>query len=430
MTQAAAATAPGRARRWLPWAGGLLGLIALAWVMRGFDFTRFRSIVVGADLRLLALVPLSILAEQLVRAWKWRQLLHPLRPVGVVLLFGTIMAGYLLAIRIPFGFGTVARSWLVARRDDLKLASVLATVALDRLTDGIVFACLIPLALFSVVSDDPGGDIRTGLVLGGTGSFLLFATVLLALVAYRRGALGNSAHGPGRFAALLGRLPQRFVPAVQRFATTFAEGVVWSRDQRGGVVTTPDCSPDARCELPPVNTCMCRPSIASASPDSALSKSVCMRRPSKIVTAPLPTTSMPRSSSTISAVFSSIPTPGHPIDSLTPRKVRLNDPSISERPALIDVTAEPAVPPYHGLLLHKSSYALQRSCVSGRPARSSDLPGILPSAPNPTRRSSSSTTPWRTGSFCANCCGRSTACWRPPPASPVCGWPAASRDPT
>lgn len=234
MTQAAAATAPGRARRWLPWAGGLLGLIALAWVLRGFDFTRFRSIVAGADLRLLALVPLSILAEQLVRAWKWRQLLHPLRPVGVLRLFGTIMAGYLLAILIPFGFGTVARSWLVARRESLKLASVLATVALDRLTDGIVFACLVPLALFSVVFDDPTGGVRTGLVWGGTGSFLLFATLLLALVAYRRGALRDSAQGR-RLAARLGRLPQRFAPAVQRFAAAFAEGVVWPRETWRGV---------------------------------------------------------------------------------------------------------------------------------------------------------------------------------------------------
>lgn len=85
--------------------------MALEWLMRGFDADQFRSILAGADLRLLVLVPLSILAEQLVRAWKWRQLLHPLRAVGAVRLFGTIMAGYLLAILIPFGFGTIAPSW-------------------------------------------------------------------------------------------------------------------------------------------------------------------------------------------------------------------------------------------------------------------------------------------------------------------------------
>ena len=231
MTQGAGVCAPRGARRWLPWVGGLLGLLALAWVLRSFDFNRFRSILTGADLRWLVLVPLSILAEQLVRAWKWRQLLHPLRPVGVLRLFGTIMAGYLLAALIPLGFGTIARSWLVARREELKLASVLATVALDRLTDGIVFAFLVPLALFSVVFDDPTGGIRKGLVWGGAGSFALFAAVLFALLAYRRGALG-----PNRpSVALLRRLPQRFVPVVQRVAAAFAEGIAWPGEVWRGV---------------------------------------------------------------------------------------------------------------------------------------------------------------------------------------------------
>ena len=231
MTDAAAASAPNRGRRWLPWAGGLLGFAALAWVMRRFDFDRFGSILAGADLRLVALVPLAILGEQLVRAWKWRQLLHPLRPVGVWYLFGTIMAGYLLAILVPFGFGTVARSWLVARREQLRLVSVLATVALDRLTDGVVFACLVPAALLSVVFDDPTGGIRTGLVSGGIGSFLLFATVLLALVAYRRGTLTAD----GRLARLVDKLPRRFAPTVRRLTAAFAEGIAWPRETWRGI---------------------------------------------------------------------------------------------------------------------------------------------------------------------------------------------------
>lgn len=228
---AVATPAPQTARRrWLPWVGAGLGLAALLWVLRGFDLERFRAVVAGAHWWLLALVPLSILAEQLVRAWKWRQLLHPLRTIGAWYLFGTIMAGYLLAMLVPFGFGTIARSWLVARHEQLKLASVLATVALDRLTDGIVFACLVPLALLSVVFDDPGG-VRTGLVAGGAGSFVLFSLVLLALVAYRRGTLAAD----GRIARLVDRLPARFAPALRSIAAAFAEGIAWPRQTWRGV---------------------------------------------------------------------------------------------------------------------------------------------------------------------------------------------------
>jgi len=78
-------------------------------LLRRFDPDRFLSVLTGADMLFLALVPLAIMGEQLVRAWKWRQLLLPIRSVGTAPLFDTIMAGYLLGMLVPFGFGTVAR---------------------------------------------------------------------------------------------------------------------------------------------------------------------------------------------------------------------------------------------------------------------------------------------------------------------------------
>ena len=215
-----------RVRRWLPWLGAVLGLAGLVWVLRGFDLERFRTIAAGADLWLLAVVPASVLAEQLVRAWKWRQLLHPLRTIPVLRLFGTIMAGYLLAILVPLGFGTIARSWLVARREGVPLPGVLATVALDRLTDGLVFVCLVPLALLSVVIDDPTGGIRAGLLWGGAGSFILFALGLLALVALRRG-VPNGGRLDRLLQRLLQRLPQRLAASLRRITAAFAQGIVW-----------------------------------------------------------------------------------------------------------------------------------------------------------------------------------------------------------
>src|SRR5260370_33521601 len=106
-------------QRSLPWIGALIGVAGLAWVPRGFDLNRFRAVAGNADLRFVLLVPVVVVVEQIVRGWKWRQLLWPLRSIGSIYLFGAVMAGYLLAIVFPFGFGTVARSWLVARRENL-----------------------------------------------------------------------------------------------------------------------------------------------------------------------------------------------------------------------------------------------------------------------------------------------------------------------
>ena len=216
---------PGSFRRWLPWIGALIGVTTLAWGLRRFDLDRFLATLAGAQWHYLIVMTLAIAGEQLVRAWKWRQLLYPLRPVGTVRLFGAIMAGFLIAFLVPFGLGTVARSWLVARRESLKLSAVLATVALDRLTDGVVFASLVPIALLSVAFPDPTGSIRSGLVWAGAGSFVLFTFLLLALAAYRHGSL----RADGRVLRLVDRMPARMAGAVRRVAASFAEGITWPR---------------------------------------------------------------------------------------------------------------------------------------------------------------------------------------------------------
>lgn len=211
--------------RWLPWIGALIGLGMLAWLLRGFDVDRFMATLRGADSSFLILLPLAIVGEQVVRAWKWRQLLFRLRPIGVLRLFGAIMAGYLLAFLIPFGLATVARAWLVARQDDLKVTAVLATVALDRLTDGVVFACLVPVALLAVAFPDPTGGIRAGLAWAGGGSFVFFALLIFALAAYRYGVLDT-----GGLLRVVDRLPARFAGPVRRIAAAFAEGIAWPRE--------------------------------------------------------------------------------------------------------------------------------------------------------------------------------------------------------
>lgn len=138
----------------------------------------------------------------------------------------------LLVILVPFGFGTVARSWLVSRRENLRFSTVLATVALDRLTDGIVFACLVPAAVLSVAFPDPGG-VRTGLILGGAGSLALFVAALAGLTLYRRQALDPA----GRLMRLVDRLPSRLALPVARIASSFAEGIIWPREMwRSGAI--------------------------------------------------------------------------------------------------------------------------------------------------------------------------------------------------
>lgn len=224
---------PGRRvqlRRLMPWIGGLVGLSILAWVLHGFRLDRFLEVLQEADIRFLLLLPTALLVEQTVRAWKWRQLLAPFADAGALRLLGAIMAGHLLAILIPLGVGAVARSWLVARRQQLRLPTVLATVAVDRLVDGLVFALLVPLALLGVAFVDATG-LRDLLFWIGTGGFVLLSILLLVLVRSKDGLLSAE----GRAVRAAGRLPFGVGPRAVDMAAAFAQGGAWPREPRRGL---------------------------------------------------------------------------------------------------------------------------------------------------------------------------------------------------
>ena len=219
-------TEPSLRRYWRHWwsvGGAVVGAVALVWAFARVDYDRMQHVVAQADLALLVLVPLAIAAEQWVRAWKWRQLLYVIQPISTPRLFGAIMAGYFANFLIPVGISPIVRSWLVARLEALKMGAVLATAAIDRLVDGVIFTGFAAAALIFAVFPDPTGGIRLGLAFGGAGSLTVFALLLVALARYKR-RVGRSDDWILRW---VDRLPARLGSPAKRFAQSFAEGIVW-----------------------------------------------------------------------------------------------------------------------------------------------------------------------------------------------------------
>lgn len=224
-----------RKRVWWSIGGALIGALALGWVLWRVDYDRLQDILLRADVGYLLAVPLTIAVEQLMRAWKWRQLLYGIQPMGTLRLFGAIMAGYFANFLIPLGVSPVIRSWLVARLEGLRMGTVLATAAIDRLVDGVIFAGFVALALAFAAFPDPDGNIRLGLIVGGIGSFVLFVLLLYLLAQWKR----RTNHGGGWAARLGARLPARIVAPIKGFIPSFSEGIVWPAEiwRGAGIIT-------------------------------------------------------------------------------------------------------------------------------------------------------------------------------------------------
>ncbi len=76
-------------QRWWSISGALLAIAAFAWIGYLVDPQRLLAVAGAADPLFLLILPFAVCLEQLVRAWKWRQLLLALKPAGTSRLFGS-----------------------------------------------------------------------------------------------------------------------------------------------------------------------------------------------------------------------------------------------------------------------------------------------------------------------------------------------------
>ena len=158
------------------------------------------------------------------RAVRWRFLLSPLRLIPVRRLYPVIVIGYMANNVLPARLGELVRSYYLARREQVNTSSALATVAVERVYDGVTllaFAALtgpvlLALGWFSSSSDT---SRTTWLVLAGL-TVALFCGALLfltSLVVFPRFV---------EFVEWLTRIvPGRFRSRAQELLQTFVQGL-------------------------------------------------------------------------------------------------------------------------------------------------------------------------------------------------------------
>jgi hypothetical protein len=172
--------------RWLPpILGGALALALVFWLYRDLDFGRFLQGLSEAHVGWVLVLAATILLEQLLNGWKWRQILHDVKPVRTLRLTGALLAGYGANVLVPLGISPLVRSWLVARVEGLKMGTVLTTTIIARFIDGVVFALFAGLVAMAGQLPRIEGNLELGLAVAGALNFALFGTLLWAMYRFR-----------------------------------------------------------------------------------------------------------------------------------------------------------------------------------------------------------------------------------------------------
>ena len=174
-------------KRWQFWVGVAVSAGFLYLALRGLSIAEMLSVLPGIEWWwLLAGIAVYFLAVW-ARAWRWRYLLRPLKPVSTKKLFPIVCIGYFGNNVFPARAGELLRSFVLKRNEDIPVSSSLATIIVERVFDGVVMLGFVFINLNEIASLTSGsgflGSIRT-LALVGTAAFIGALVIFLLAAMY------------------------------------------------------------------------------------------------------------------------------------------------------------------------------------------------------------------------------------------------------
>ncbi len=184
----------------------LIGLVCLWLAVRGINFREFTAALGGVSWGpVLWLIPLFVLTFYF-RARRMRVILKPVREVSVRELFAINAVGFMAIMGFPLRLGELVRPLLFKRRLGIQFSTGLASVAVERLFDGLVTLVILLVGLLGL---PPGLSEIPYLGISARAMALTFAVVLIPIllgvvfaVAWKRPFLAVSGK-------LLGFLPDK-----------------------------------------------------------------------------------------------------------------------------------------------------------------------------------------------------------------------------
>jgi glycosyltransferase 2 family protein len=155
-------------RRWLGLAAVAAGLLLLFWhISRSPDWNQFTwesvwALLAHANPGLLAVAVAGTCSSYVVRAYRWKFFLDPVKPASLRVLFSAQILGF-SAVYLIGRPGELVRPAYIARWEGVPFASQLAILVLERTYDSVAVALLFALGLY--LEPIPAGSPHAALTL-------------------------------------------------------------------------------------------------------------------------------------------------------------------------------------------------------------------------------------------------------------------------
>jgi glycosyltransferase 2 family protein len=201
-------------RSWRVWFGFAISIVFLYIAFREQDFALIWESLKAAEYRWLIPAMGMYFLGVTIRAARWHYLLRAVQNIPARRLFPIVVIGYMANNILPLRAGELVRSYALSARFQVRKSSSLATIAIERIFDGLTMLGFLLVASLTVALTT---NLRN-VALAATALFVVLSVMLFAFV-----LIPAMRHRSIDLALRL--LPNRVGERVEQMAHSFFEGL-------------------------------------------------------------------------------------------------------------------------------------------------------------------------------------------------------------
>jgi uncharacterized protein (TIRG00374 family) len=201
--------------------GTLVSAVFLYFALRGIDWAAFGDAFAQTNIWYVLVGAFFTLFGHYIRAYRWRFMLLPVRPVSTWSAFSATCVGLAFNNLLPARLGEVVRAVSIGRSDSISKSAAFATIVYERVVD--VFGLLVLLWFVLLRASGPEWLTRSGVIL------LVLNVLLLALLYYMHRYQDSFMR---LLQVFMRPLPRRFADRVAGWMLAFIDGLHVVRSAR------------------------------------------------------------------------------------------------------------------------------------------------------------------------------------------------------